>query len=550
MSLRDDIAPVIEGDVSDAPQDLERFSRDTSIFKRRPELIVSPKNMHDLAALVRYVYAARVKGENISLTARSAGTDMTGGPLTDSIVVSFTKYMNRILEIGTDYAIAEPGVYYRDFEKATLAKNGMLLPSYPASRDICALGGIIANNAGGELTLKYGKTDRYVHAMDVVLSDGSETTFAPLSAKELDKKKAEKTLEGEIYRKIHALIEENRAIIEKARPKVSKNSSGYALWSVEDPEKGTFDLSKLIVGSQGTLALVTSAKLGLMRRKTHRAMLVVFLKNLTMLPEIVHRVLKHDPESFESYDNHTFELAVRFMPQMLREMGFLKAVALGLSFLPEVGMVLVGGVPRLVLMAEFSEDSDITAHERARAARESLTGLPVQTKLALGEMGTEKYWKIRRESFNILRKSLPGLYAAPFIDDCVVSPETYPQFLPELETLMKSHPFTFTIAGHIGDGNFHIFPLIDMSKNEVRKEILELNKRVYELVLKYHGSISGEHNDGIIRTPYVEQMFGKEMYHLFEKTKQIFDPYNVFNPGKKVGGTIADIERYMMKSSR
>jgi len=474
---------------------------------------------------------------------------MTGGPLTDSIVVSFMKYMNHIQEIGPDYAIAEPGVYYRDLEKATLAKNGMLLPSYPASREICALGGIVANNAGGELTLKYGKTDRYVQALDVVLSDGSEATFVPLSSTELEEKKLEKTLEGDIYRKMHALLEENRETIEAARPKVSKNSSGYALWSVEDPEKGTFDLSKLIVGSQGTLALITSAKIGLMRRKMHRAMLVVFLKSLDILPEIVHRVLKHDPESFESYDNHTFRLAVRLMPEMLRQMGIFHAARLGLSFLPEVGMVLTGGVPRLVLMAEFSEDSDVVAHDRVRAARESLAGLPVQTKLALGDMATEKYWRVRREGFNILRKSLPGLYAAPFIDDCVVDPDVYPRFLPELEALMESHPFTFAIQGHVGNGNFHIFPLVDMSKDEVRKEILELNKRVYELVLKYGGSITGEHNDGIIRTPFVVQMFGPEMYALFEKTKQIFDPLNVFNPGKKVGGTIADIERYMMKTS-
>src|SRR3989344_6000225 len=365
MSPRDDIAAIIKGDVSDASLDLERLSRDTSIFRRHPELVISPRDVHDLAALVRYVYAARVKGENISLTARSAGTDMTGGPLTDSIVVSFMKYMNHIQEIGPDYAIAEPGVYYRDLEKATLAKNGMLLPSYPASREICALGGIVANNAGGELTLKYGKTDRYVQALDV-----------PLSSTELEEKKLEKTLEGDIYRKMHALLEENRETIEAARPKVSKNSSGYALWSVEDPEKGTFDLSKLIVGSQGTLALITSAKIGLMRRKMHRAMLVVFLKSLDILPEIVHRVLKHDPESFESYDNHTFRLAVRLMPEMLRQMGIFHAARLGLSFLPEVGMVLTGGVPRLVLMAEFSEDSDVVAHDRVRAARESLAGLP------------------------------------------------------------------------------------------------------------------------------------------------------------------------------
>ena len=550
MSLRDDIVPLMRGDVSEDPQDLEHFSRDTSIFKRRPSLVVSPKDPEDLSSLVRFVHEARTRGENVSLTGRSAGTDMTGGPLTDSIVVSFTKYMNTMREIGSDYAVAEPGIYYRDFEKATREKIGMILPSYPASREICALGGIVSNNSGGELTLKYGKTDKYVRGLDVVLSDGSTATFGPLSPIELAAKESEQTFEGGIYRGMHALVRENALVIEKARPKVSKNSSGYALWSVQDAEAGTFDLSKLIVGSQGTLALVTSAKLSLVRRKQHRAMLVVFLKDLSILPEIVHRVLKHEPESFESYDNHTFELAIRFLPQILQHMGPLKALELGISFVPEMFLVATGGVPKLVLMAEFSEDSDEAARDKAREARHALADLPIRTRLALGKIGPEKYWKIRRESFNLLRKNVPGLYAAPFIDDFVVDPDTYPEFLPELETLLASHPFTFTVAGHIGNGNFHIFPLVDMSKDQVHEEIIALNKQVYDLVLRYDGSITGEHNDGIIRTPYVAQMFGPEMYVLFEKTKRIFDPLNIFNPGKKVGGTKEDIAKYMMRTSK
>jgi FAD/FMN-containing dehydrogenase len=550
MSLREELAPIIKGDVSDAAADLELFSRDTSIFKRRPSLIVAPKDAEDLAALVKEVHVRRQDGADISLTGRSAGTDMSGGPLTDSIVVSFTKYMNRLIEIGPDYAVAEPGIYYRDFERETLAKIGMILPSYPASRELCALGGIISNNSGGELTLHYGKTERYVQELDVVLSDGSSVTFKPLSASELADKEKLDTFEGLIYREMRQLVDTHSSLIESKRPKVSKNSAGYALWNIRDAAKGTFDLSKLIVGSQGTLALVAKAKVGLMRRKEHRAMLVVFLKDLGVLPEIVHRVLKLDPESFESYDNHTFELAIKFLPQILRHMGPLKALELGLSFVPEMAMVATGGVPKFVLMAEFSEDSDAAARDRVRDARLALADLPVKTRMAAGKIGPEKYWKIRRESFNLLRKNVPGMYAAPFIDDFVVDPDVFPQFLPELDALLSAHPFTFTVAGHVGNGNFHIFPLVDMTKESVHEEILDLNEKVYALVLKYGGSTTGEHNDGIIRTPYLKQMFGPEMHALFAETKRIFDPLNIFNPGKKVGGTKEDVARYMMRSSK
>lgn len=550
MSLREEFAPVVNGDVTDDAAELELFSRDTSIFKRRPSLIVAPKNAADLASLVTEVRSRKQDGADISLTGRSAGTDMSGGPLTDSIVVSFTKYMNHLIEIGPDYAVAEPGIYYRDFERETLAKSGMILPSYPASRELCALGGIIANNSGGELTLHYGKTERYVQELDVVLSDGSTATFRPLSFAELADKEKLGTFEGLLYREMRQLLDAHASLIESRRPKVSKNSAGYALWNIRDKEKGTFDLSKLIVGSQGTLAMVTKAKISLIRRKTHRAMLVVFLKDLAILPEVVHRVLAHKPESFESYDNHTFELAIKFLPQILQHMGPLKALELGASFIPEMVLVARGGVPKLVLMAEFSEDSDQAARDQVREARLSLAGLPVKTRMAAGKIGPEKYWKIRRESFNLLRKNVPGLYAAPFIDDFVVDPDVYPQFLPELDALLSAHPFTFTVAGHVGNGNFHIFPLVDMTKESVHQEILDLNEKVYSLVLKYGGSTTGEHNDGIIRTPYLKQMFGPEMYALFEETKRIFDPLNIFNPGKKVGGTKEDIAKFMMRSSK
>ncbi len=549
MILKESIAALIKGDVADDADTLKKFSRDTSIFERMPSLVVSPKDTDDVSKLVKFVASAKSRGENISLTGRSAGTDMSGGPLTDGVVVSFTTYMNHMIEIGSDYAIAEPGMYYRDFEKETLAKTGMLLPSYPASREICALGGIVSNNSAGELTLRYGKTDRYVRELDVILSDGSKATLRPLSKTDLESKKNEQTLEGEIYRRVHDLIQNNWQEIRAATPRVSKNSAGYALWKVYDRESGIFDLTKLIVGSQGTLGLVTRMKLGLVKRKEHHAMLVMFLSDLKTLPEIVRRVLAQEPESFESYDDQTFKLAVRFLPQILKQLGLAKAIHLGLSFLPEVGMVLIGGVPKLILMAEFAEDTHELALKKAMVSRASLAELAIRTKLAAGEAATAKYWTMRRESFALLRKNLRGYYASPFIDDCVVDPDTLPHFLPELNALLSKYDLIYTIAGHVGNGNFHIIPLMDLSKPEARKAILELTPKVYELVAKYHGSTTGEHNDGIIRTPFLNDMFSPKMLELFAETKHIFDPQNIFNPGKKVGGTIADIEKFMVRTS-
>lgn len=546
--LKNAIANVIRGEVTDDEAALKAASRDTSLFERRPELVAFPKDPADVGAIVKEIRGIADSGVNIALAARAAGTDMSGGPLTTGIVISFTEHMNHILEVGDDYAITEPGVYYRDFEKVTLKKN-LLLPSYPASREICAMGGIIANNSGGERTLAYGKTEKYVAELDVVLSDGSTASFRALTPSEVMKKKKLATLEGEIYRKMDALLLENAETITTHRPRVSKNSAGYALWSIRDPETGTFNLAKLITGSQGTLALWTKAKLKLITPKQHRAMLVVFLYTLDILPEIVERVLPFNPESFESYDNHTFELAVKFLPEMLSQVGLVKAARLGIDFIPEAAMVATGGVPKMILMAEFAEDTILEADRKASAAKRALSDLRVQTKIERNERESEKYWIVRRESFSLLRKNLHGLYASPFIDDFVVPPASYPRFLPELDILLEEYKknFIYTIAGHIGNGNFHIIPLMDLAKPESKQTVLELAPKVYNLVIKYGGTTTGEHNDGIIRTPYLPILFGNEMVALFAQTKKIFDPKNIFNPGKKVGGSFADIERDMLK---
>ena len=546
--LFDRIQESIKGDVATDDATRKIFSRDTSIFSRTPEIVVYPKDADDVSALVKLVGDARRDGIRASVTARSAGTDMSGGPLTDSVVAVFTKYMNKVIEVREGSAVTEPGAFYRDFEKATLAYGRQLMPSYPASRQIAAMGGIVNNDSGGERTLEYGKTHDYVEEVDVVLSDGSRATFKALTPAEVEEKCALQTLEGSIYRDIRALLTEHKEKIAAARPKVTKNSAGYALWNIMDAETGTMNLAKLICGAQGTLALTTKMTLSLVHEQAYRSMLIIFLSDIKLLPEIVHKVLPFNPESFESYDDNTFKLAIRFLPQMLSQMGLLRATRLGLAFLPELGMILRGGVPKLVLMAEFSEDTHTKALLAAGKARAALLPLELPMRIARDERAAEKYWIVRRESFALLRKNSHGLYAAPFIDDFVVPTDSYPEFLPKLTALLAEYDLLYTIAGHIGDGNFHIIPLMNLADPKVRGVILELAPRVYDLVIQYGGTTTGEHNDGIIRTPYLPQLFGSEMVALFEKTKKIFDPENIFNPGKKVGGTFADIERDMLKS--
>lgn len=538
MAIENDLKASVRGEVDVSSASLDRASRDASLFRVRPSVVVSPADAADVGRLVSFVAARKADEPSLSLTARSAGTDMSGGPLTESVVVDMARHFGRIVSVSDDSAVVEPGALYRDFEKATLAK-GLLLPSYPASRDLCTVGGMAANNSGGEKTLRYGKTDRYVRRLNVVLSDGREYTMKKLSAAELEHKKSSSTFEGELYRTMDALITNNAEVIEKARPRVSKNSSGYALWNVRDAD-GSFDLTKLFVGSQGTLGIITEIEFSLVRPKPHSRMLVIFLRDLAPLAEVAERVMRHQPESFESYDDHTLSVALRLLPQLVRRMKG-NAIRLAFRFFPEARMAVTGGLPKLVLIAEFTAETGEAAEAAAVAARDELAGMGLRTNVTKSEAEGEKYWTIRRESFNLLRHHVNALQTAPFIDDFVVRREDLSSFLPELYAILEAYPrMIFTVAGHVGDGNFHIIPLMDVRLPETAAIIRALSEKVYALVIRYGGSITGEHNDGMIRTPFVKRMFGAEMEALFEKTKRAFDPLGLFNPGKKVSGDFDD----------
>ncbi len=561
--LSADLKKLIHGDIATDDATLAKFSRDYSIFKVRPTVVVSPKDVDDIKNLVKFVTAAKQKGENISLTGRSAGTDMTGGPLTQSIVVSFTKYFNRIVGIGPAEHSAgpdakndaaevkvQPGVYFRDLEKELTAK-GLLYPPYPASKDLCALGGMVNNNSGGEKTLAYGKTENYVRAVKIVLADGEEHTIWPLGRTDLQSKLAEQSYEGDLYRRLYELITTNYEIIMKAKPTVSKNSAGYYLWNVWDKEKGIFDLTKLIVGSQGTFGLLTEAKLGVVPLKKHSRLAVVFLKTLDPVGDLVNEVLKFHPESIESYDDKTIQVAVNLWRQVLGSMKG-NIFKLAWQFLPESWMVLRGGMPKMIMLIELTGDDEKALVEKLEKLGDAIksfekTHAGVQLKLLKRESDEEKYWTIRRESFALLHNNSVGRDTAPFIDDFVIQPKDIHEVLPKVNAILDKYKrdLIYTIAGHPGNGNFHIIPLMDLKSERVRALIPKISDEVYKVIFQYHGSMTGEHNDGIIRTPYLEEMYGPKIVGLFAATKKIFDPLDIFNPGKKVGGSLKYAEEHI-----
>jgi len=207
------------------------------VFEMLPEIVVFPKDVGDIQKLVSFVEKKKQHHAQLSLTPRSAGTDMSGGALTDSICVDM-KHFNHIKEVGKDFAVVEPGTYYRDFEPETLKQN-IILPCYTSSKLLCTVGGMVANNAAGEKSLEYGKTDKYVEELQMVLRDGNQYTFKKITKSQLDIKMEQQDFEGVLYENMFKLLDKNYDLIKAAKPKVSKNSSGYNIWNIWNKEEKT-----------------------------------------------------------------------------------------------------------------------------------------------------------------------------------------------------------------------------------------------------------------------------------------------------------------------
>lgn len=531
--LKDDLKQILEGDVQTSPRIKDEFSHDASMFELRPEVVVSPKHVSDIKNVVRYVAKNKPSSPSLSITARSAGTDMSGGAINESIILNMKKYFNRIINVDSDSAEVQPGVFYRDFEPETL-KHGALLPPFPASRDLCTVGGMVANNSGGEKSLQYGKTEKYVTCLRVIFADGNEYEVKPLNTDQLRAKINQNDFEGNIYKQVFELVDSNYEAIKAAKPGVSKDSTGYHLWNVWDRSTGIFDLTQAIVGSQGTLGIVTNIHFRLVPAPKHSGTLVIFMRKTEHLGELINETLKHKPATFEGFDNYTLMLSFKLFFFFHKKLGWWGMLKLGIQLIPDA-FLLLRGIPKMVLLVEFNGESPAEVADKVHNLRINLA--KYKNDMLFEEDETEakarKFWIMRRESFNLLRSKVKDKHTAPFIDDLVVPPHHLPKFLPELRVILNKYKFLATIAGHYGDGNFHVIPLM---KIEDPLEIIKIEpamKEVNALVVKYGGSLSGEHNDGMSRGPWLFQMYSPEVIGYFKQLKAIFDPQNIFNPHKK-----------------
>ncbi|OGL22310.1 hypothetical protein A2707_03205 [Candidatus Saccharibacteria bacterium RIFCSPHIGHO2_01_FULL_45_15] len=536
MDLKAELSKDFKGELDTTDESREFYSHDASLFELKPQIVGFPQDADDIKTVVRFVNQHKAEHPELSITPRSRGTDMSGAAIGESILLDISKHMNKLFEVSPQTAHVQPGMLYREFDIETL-RQGSILPSYPASRELASVGGMVNNNSGGEKSLEFGKTDNFVTELTAVLSDGNEYVMKPMNRDELNVKMGQDDFEGNIYRRTFELLDGHYDEIQAARPRVSKDSTGYHLWNVWNRDTGIFDLTKLFVGAQGTLGIVTDIKFNLVPARKHSGLLVLFLKSSNDLGELIPKILESKPATFESFDDKTLWMSIRFMPSFLKMLGPVKFIHLLITLIPD-GMQLLHGIPKLILMVEFNGDTEQEvrgkvkelhkelAHHRARYEINGFEEDPTEGK-------SEKFWILRRNSFQILRSKVKDKHTAPYIDDFVVPPEHLVEFLPQLQAIIKKYKLFATVAGHMGDGNFHVIPLMKIEDPKEREKLRPSQKEVNDLVLKYGGSLSGEHNDGMVRGPWLEQMYGLSVLGYMKDIKQLYDPQTIFNPRKK-----------------
>lgn len=532
------------GTVSTDPVLLNEYSTDESIFSIRPQVVIQPKNRHDVEIATGIVSKETGRFSSLSLTPRGAGTGLSGGSLTDSIVIDVCTHLRKIGDVVEKKEkitiTCEPGAMWRDVERK-LKSYHAYLPPYPASKDICSIGGSVANNSAGPDSLRYGHCADWIESLDIVLRDGHTYTIKPINYHEFKHLIKQDHEHARIANAVFELITENEKEIKSNRPKNRKNSAGYALWQVlpEGVEKfkkgeGMFDLTKLVAGSQGTIGIIVEITLRALALPKKSHLIVVPIFKLEEVATVIQNTFDFNPTNVEVYDALTFDLALQhpsFFRERLSNTNYYRVMFTMYHMyhvrynreIPEFTVLITINDPE----PESPQPSDLV---------KKINGLNLKTKVRLvrSKLEQEMYWQIRRASYSLSKLLDPNKRPAAFLEDMTVPPKNLSKFFMQIKRLLKEYNVKTTIHGHGGNGHFHFYPLLDFTSKTTPALVEKMSEEFYNLAIKFDGGLCGEHNDGIIRTPHLSKMFSKKMIELFKKTEQIFDPDDIFNPGKKV----------------
>lgn len=510
--------------VSDHARDF--FSTDASVLTVKPALIVYPRTTNDVRKVARFSWQLAEKGHILPITARGSGTDLSGAAIGKGIIMAFPAHLNKILELDTKQRLVrvQPGVNFKSLQE-TLHTHGLFLPPYPASFQYSTVGGAIANNSGGEMSLRHGTMREWVDKLEVVLANGEVIQTGRISKKELNKRKGLPTLEGEIYRAIDGIVTENAELLDQKGfgPNVTKNSVGYNLADVKRRD-GSFDLTPLFIGSQGTLGIVTEAILRVAPYSPQSELIVAGFGDLDTALQAVEAMQTIKPDALEMIDKNLIGFAAKNQGTVLPE-----------DLAPK------DQTPEIVLFISLVDPSSKVRAKLTKKITKALKPLTDYVMVTNDPDEQEKLWSLRHAAAAVTNYDHGGKAALPMVEDAIVPFVAFNQLISEAYKLFESHHLEVALWGHAGDANLHMQPLLDLKKIGDRQKAFKLMDEYYKIVIKLGGSIAAEHNDGRLRAPYVAAQVGQEIHDLYVQLKAACDPHGTLNPGVKTGTSLKEL---------
>lgn len=489
------------------------YSTDASIYEIEPLGVVVPRTADDVLAAVEIC-----GGRGVALLPRGAGTSLCGQSIGRAVILDLSKYMNRVLEVNVEERSArvQPGVVLDELN-AQLLPHGLWFAPDVSPSNRATLGGMIGNNSSGARSIVYGRTVEHVLEMTAVLPDGRTIRARALSDVELARVLTAETREGDLHRIVHGLITAHTDEIRARYPKILRRVGGYGLDEFVNGKP--FNLSRILVGSEGTLATTLEAKVNLEPRPkpTQIALMVVHYRTMAEALESTNEILTTGPTAIELADKYILDLT-RTSLEYARQMTF------------------VQGDPGALLFVEYYGETQKELADKLDRLQAHLTrrGIGTAFTRAVAPEEQQRIWKVRKAGMALLLGMIGDKKPVAGIEDTAVAPDRLAEFIRRLDGLVRAHDIQAAYYGHASVGCIHVRPILDLKRDPEVEKLRAVAEQVCDLVMEFGGAMSAEHGDGLARSCWNEKLFGPTLYQAFRELKAAFDPQGIMNPGKIV----------------
>ena len=505
------------------------YASSAAVVEVWPSCVVEPKDADDVIRTMQFA-----REHQIPVTCRGAGSGVAGQSLGQGVIIDFAVHMNKLLETNPSegWARVQPGLVKDDFD-AELGTFDMFWPPDPSSSPWCTVGAMVSNNSGGAKSIRWGTAKDYLLELDVLLSDGERVKLRPLKVERGKIQFPEDATAAEIRlaEGAYQLAKENAKLIKKERPEATRSSSGYNVFEILhaeqtadiqtyyprtefDPKGGVLDMPRLFSGSEGTLGILLEAKLRVLKLPRKQAGLTLYFDSNKAMAEGVVKLLDTRPTKLEVLDRGFIDVAAESDPELAE--GIPDALA------------------SMLIVEYWDNDADETRKSVDAAMQLCVNDGPAFDGVpAYDAADLAKAWTVRKVASPILSRVKGDIKPTRWIEDCAVPPWKLPQFIEGFKEICERNGFTAHLFGHGGEGNLHVNPFANCKLEEDRARMRKAAEEVFALVKKLKGTISGEHGDGLMRTPYLREMYG-DVYPLFEEVKKLFDSRNLLNPLNKI----------------